>query len=146
MGKPLRAAPKLKPPALPGDIYLLDRGVIASIDDFAKKSDENSPCRKNPGSLTVAIALGQLLMSFTVMSSPCPSATPAARIAAAGASRSTLQPRWLARSASESDKNAEKSCASDILQQGVEIQSGAAPEIQRVGLHEDLCGPSPLIV
>jgi hypothetical protein len=47
---------------------------------------------------------------------------------------------------SESDKNAEKSCASDILQQHVEIQGGAAPEIQCMRLQKDLRGPSPLIV
>src|ERR1700730_9416605 len=41
---------------------------------------------------------------------------------------------------------AEKSCASDILQQGVEIQGGASPEIQCMRLQKDLRGPSPLIV
>jgi hypothetical protein len=49
-------------------------------------------------------------------------------------------------SSPESDKNAEKSCASDILQQHVEIQGGAAPEIQCMRLQKDLRGPSPLIV
>ena len=36
--------------------------------------------------------------------------------------------------------------ASDILQQDVEIQGGAAPEIQCMRLQKDLSGPSPLVV
>ena len=43
----------------------------------------------------------------------------------------------------ESDK---KSYASDTLQQDVEIQGGAVPEIQCMRLQKDLRGPSPLIV
>jgi hypothetical protein len=43
-------------------------------------------------------------------------------------------------------RSAEKSCASDTLQQGVEIQGGVAPEIQCMRLQKDLSRPSPLIV
>jgi hypothetical protein len=46
----------------------------------------------------------------------------------------------------ESDKNAEKSHASDTLQQHVEIQGGAAPEIECVRFQKGLRGPSSLIV
>src|SRR5712671_4125950 len=46
----------------------------------------------------------------------------------------------------EGTKNAKKSHALDILQQDVEIQGGAAPEIQCVRLQKDLSGPSSLVV
>jgi hypothetical protein len=46
----------------------------------------------------------------------------------------------------QSDKNAKKSHSSDLFQQDIEIQRGAAPEIRCVCLQKDLRGPSPFIV
>jgi hypothetical protein len=46
----------------------------------------------------------------------------------------------------ERKEDAEKPHASDTLQQHVEIQAGAAPEIDCVRFQKGLRGPSPLIV
>jgi len=63
---------------------------------------------------------------------------PAARTAAADARR-MLQPRISeSDQESESDKNAEKSHASDLFQQSVDIEGGAASEVHRMRLQKDL--------
>jgi hypothetical protein len=46
----------------------------------------------------------------------------------------------------ESDQNADKSHASDLFQQSVNIEGGAAPEVHCMRLHEDLRRPSPFVV
>ena len=94
---------------------------------------------------TVAIALGQLLMSFNVVSLPVGYSGGQDR-SSRSKQKHAPAPIRQPDQQSESDKNAEKSCASDILQQHVEIQGGAAPEIQCMRLQKDLRGPSPLIV
>ena len=74
-------------------------------------------------------------------------ANAAARMAAAGASRRTLQPAiGEPDQEPEGDENAEKSHGSDLFQQIVDIEGGAAPEVHRMRLQEDLRRPSPLIV
>jgi hypothetical protein len=46
----------------------------------------------------------------------------------------------------ESDQNADKPHASDLFQQSINIEGGAAPEVHCMGLQKDLRRPSPFIV
>jgi len=65
----------------------------------------------------------------------------------AGANSSTLQPRYASQMSSPRAKsNAEQPHGFRHLQQHVEIQGGAAPEIGCVRFQKGLRGPSPLIV